>query len=122
MDNYNRESYKIDRSGNAVNRLDVMVSAMWELMLEKGFTREQLNAKLDTIKEQRITLDPRLTRVECPKCGKLISENAATPFEGKCLYCGQKVTIYPGNSREFKKDNEPLQDNGSSAFDDQDQF
>ena len=35
-----------------------MVAAMWELMLDKGFTREQLDAKLDKIKEQKITLDP----------------------------------------------------------------
>ncbi|MCR5615712.1 MAG: hypothetical protein K6F45_06055 [Saccharofermentans sp.] len=122
MASFSSENVKIDRNGNTVGRMDVMVSAMWELMLEKGFTREQLNAKLDKVKEQRITLEPKLNRVECPKCGKLISENAATPFEGKCIYCGQTVTIYPGDSIEFKKDNEPLQDNSSSAFDDPDQF
>lgn len=119
MDNYNRESGMIDRNGNTINRLDVMVSAMWELMLEKGFTREQLNAKLDEIKEQKVSLDPWHNRVVCPSCGKMISEAPATPFEGKCIFCGHKVTIYPGDSIEFKKDSDPQQDNSSSAIDDQ---
>lgn len=122
MDNYMRESGKIERNGNNVNRLDVMVSAMWELMLEKGYTREQLNAKLDKVKEQKITLDPQLNRVVCPACGKTISEIPSKPFEGKCIYCGHTLTIYPGDSVLFEKDSEALPADSPSTFDGHDQF
>lgn len=122
MDNFMRDSGKIERNDAMVNRMDVMVSAMWELMLEKGFTREQLNAMLYKVKEQGVTLDPQHNRVVCPICGKTINEITSKPFEGKCLYCGHTITIYPGDSIMFKKDSEPLPDNNPSTSDCQDQF
>lgn len=122
MENFMRESGKIERNGATVNRLDVMVSAMWELMLEKGFTREQLNDKLDKVKEQRITLDPQQNRVVCPVCGKQIGEMPSMPFEGKCIYCGHTMTIYPGDSVLFEKDSETLPGDFPASVDGQDQF
>ena len=121
MDNFSREKEKLGKNDTMVNRMDIMVAAMWELMLEKGFTREELNAKLDKVKEQRMTLDPQLTRVVCPVCGKLIKETQAKPFEGKCIYCGHVMTIYPGDSIICERDNEPLPDNYPSAPGGQDQ-
>ena len=94
MNNFDRKNGNIDRDRITVNSLDIMVSAMWELMVENGFSREQLNAKLDKIKEQNVTLDPRLSKVVCPVCGKIASEVKTTPFEGNCIYCGHKMTIY----------------------------
>ncbi len=119
---YYNEREKIDISDAEVMRLDMMVSAMWELMLDKGFTREQLNAKLDKVREQRITLDPNKSTIVCSKCGKLIGESSKNPFGAKCLYCGNEMTIYPGDSIEFNKDSNPDSDNSSSEFDDLDQF
>lgn len=52
MDNFINAKGQLERNAASTDRLDVMVAAMWELMLDKGFTREQLNAKLDKIKEQ----------------------------------------------------------------------
>jgi len=120
MDNFDRKNADIDRNLTELGSLDIMVSAMWELMIEKGFTREQLNAKLDEIKEQKVTLDPHHSRVICPGCGRIISEQKKTPFEGTCIYCGHKVTIYPGDSIDFAKDTEALPDDSSSAPDDLD--
>ena len=122
MDNFMRENGKIERNDVMVNRMDVMVSAMWELMLEKGFTREQLNAKLDKVKEQRLTLDPQLNKVVCPACGKTVSEIPSKPFEGSCIYCGQRITIYPGASILFARDSESLPGNDPSTPDCQDQL
>ena len=122
MDNYNRERDIIDKSNVTVNNLDIMVSAMWELMLEKGFTREQMNAKLDKIIEQKTTLDPQQSTIVCSTCGKVIGESQKTPFEAKCLYCGNTTKIYPGDSITFNKDNSSLSDNSSSTFDDLDLF
>lgn len=93
---------KMEESGSNINRLDLMVSAMWELMMEKGFTREQLNSKLDSLKDSGNSLEARKNAIMCPKCGKKVFENPRTPFEGTCLYCGHIVTIYPGESVEFK--------------------
>ena len=120
MDNFDRKNGNINRDRTTVNSLDIMVSAMWELMIEKGFSREQLNAKLDEIKEQRVTLDPRQSKVVCPGCGRTVSEVKTKPFEGTCIYCGQKVKIYPGDSIVFAKDTESITDNGLSTPEDQD--
>lgn len=65
MDSFIRDNGKIERNDVNVNRLDAMVSAMWELLIEKGYTREELNAKLDKVKEQKLTLDPQRTKVIC---------------------------------------------------------
>lgn len=101
INNYNENLLKAADSGAELNKMDMLVSAMWELMLEKGFTREQLNAKLDSIRERRVTLEPRKNMILCPACGKKVPENSTTPFEGKCMYCGTTTTIYPGDSIEF---------------------
>ena len=120
MDNFDRENVNIERNRTELGSLDIMVSAMWELMVEKGFSREQLNAKLDKIKEQKVTLDPQHSKVVCPGCGRIISEQKMKPFEASCIYCGHKVTIYPGDSIAFAKDAETLTDNNSSIPDDLD--
>ncbi len=133
MDNYLNELNDVEASSSSVNRMDMMVTAMWELLIEKGYSREQLNAKLDEVRERKMTLDPKMTRVLCPNCGKTINENPASPFEGTCLYCGTTVKMFPGDSLEFAKegsapeqemtaDEEPVKDIGSSSFDDQYQF
>lgn len=96
-DTYYNDLTRAEASGSSLNRMDMMVSAMWELMLEKGFTREQLNAKLDRIRDTNSVLDPKQNVVICPSCGKKVTEGMKTPFEGKCLYCGNVVTIYPGD-------------------------
>ena len=36
-----------------------------------------------------------------PLSGKKVIENIKTPFEGTCLYCGNQVIIYPGDSLEI---------------------
>lgn len=59
MDDFINAKGQLERNAASTDRLDVKLAAMWELMLDKGFTREQLDAKLDKIKEQKITLDPR---------------------------------------------------------------
>ena len=99
-DNFKRDLNKTAVSGSSLSKMDMLVSAMWELMLEKGFTREQLNAKLDHIRETNPTVDPKQTVVKCPECGAKVTEGLRTPFEGKCIYCGNTVTIYPGDNIE----------------------
>ena len=66
MDNFDRKNANIDRDRTDLGSLDIMVSAMWELMVEKGFSRDELNAKLDKIKEQKVTLDPQLSKAPYP--------------------------------------------------------
>lgn len=102
INNIDDKIRRAEESGANLNKLDMMVCAMWELMLEKGFTREQMNAKLDHVREINETLAARKNVILCPNCGKKIIENTRTPFEGTCLYCGKTVTIYPGDSIEIK--------------------
>ena len=70
MDGFINDLSSVGASSSSVNRMDMMVTAMWELLIEKGYSREELNAKLDAVRERKMTLDPKLTRVLCPNCGK----------------------------------------------------
>ncbi|MBO4473902.1 MAG: hypothetical protein J5750_03205 [Clostridiales bacterium] len=99
-DNYRQELNKNATAGSSLSKMEMLVSAMWELMLEKGFTREQLNAKLDRVRETNPMSGGKQAVGLCPECKTKVTENPRTPFEGKCIYCGNTVTIYPGDSIE----------------------
>ena len=70
INNIDDKIRRAEESGANLNKLDMMVCAMWELMLEKGFTREQMNAKLDHVREINETLAARKNVILCPNCGK----------------------------------------------------
>ena len=98
----------IEEKNSAIRKMDLMVCAMWEILEEKGFSKEELVNKLEDVKERRETLDARENIVLCPKCHKKVKESYKTPFEGTCMYCGTKVAIYPGsNIEEEVKEEEP---------------
>lgn len=90
----------VEEKNSAIRKMDLMVCAMWEILEEKGFSKEELINKLEDVKERRETLDARENIVLCPNCHKKVKESYKTPFEGTCMYCGTKVAIYPGSRNE----------------------
>ena len=114
-DNYRQELNKNVTAGSSLARMDMLVSAMWELMLEKGFTREQLNAKLDHVRQTHPMSGSKPAVGLCPECKTKVTENPRTPFEGKCIYCGNTVTIYPGDNIDNTNPNNASVPTGASS-------
>ena len=81
-----------------LNRLDVIVHAMWELLKENDVGEEKLRAKVNEViangpKSRRPSYEPII--VKCPRCGKAIQESRGTPLVGRCIFCGYQVIFYP---------------------------
>lgn len=86
---------KVDEMSNSIERLELIVGAMWELIQENGISKEALYKKIDDVIERSKTVNYRMTRVNCPRCGKNIQESNKQPLVGNCVYCGAQVTFYP---------------------------
>ena len=81
-----------------VNRLEIVVNALWEVLKENDIGEDRLKAKIDEIiktgvKGKRPSYEPVIVR--CPRCGKAIQESRNTPLVGRCMYCGEQVVFYP---------------------------
>jgi len=94
-DNSSEDIFELKGS---VKKLEYIVQAMFECMLENGFTREDLNKQIaeavrNPMKYRRPNYEA-LT-VKCPKCGRNIQESRKTPLLGKCFFCGSDIVFYP---------------------------
>jgi hypothetical protein len=102
-----RASEKAVQAEGQMQRLEMIVCAMWEAMKESGVSQELLYDKIDTVladpsKFFRKSYEPLI--INCPKCGKAIQESRKTPLRGKCMFCGQEVTFYPYTDMVAYKD------------------
>lgn len=87
---------KLSSLASSVAKLEIMVQAMFELMVEKGIDPDLINAKLVEITD-RNTAEvnvPDSTK-PCPRCGKTVKELSGAPLTGRCMYCGKEVKFYP---------------------------
>ncbi|MDH4306691.1 MAG: hypothetical protein OEX04_04360 [Acidimicrobiia bacterium] len=68
-----------------VDRLILVVDAMWSLLKESGWTDEQLKARILEIDSEDGVVDGRLTpqRHRCTKCDSMVEPGRST-----CTYCG----------------------------------
>ena len=71
-----------------VDRLTLIVEAMWELLEESGFSEEALQAKVEEIDGRDGRTDGKVVRppVQCTKCGS--SSPAGRPT---CQMCGAQL-------------------------------
>ena len=81
-----------------VNRLEIVVNALWEVLKENDVGEEKLRAKVNEViangpKSRRPSYEPII--VKCPRCGKAIQESRGTPLVGRCIFCGYQVIFYP---------------------------
>lgn len=74
-----------------LDRLALVVEAMWSLLEEGGYTAEQLKARIDEIDSSDGVDDGRRTAraAQCRHCGAMVA-----PGLPACQFCG---TAIPGN-------------------------
>lgn len=73
-----------------MDRMLLVLDAMWSLMRENGLTDEDLAARIREIDEADGTLDGRKTPhpVECPHCNSKVSPGRST-----CTFCGEPIEV-----------------------------
>jgi hypothetical protein len=78
-----------------VDRLLLVVSAMWSLLQDTGMTEDQLEARMREIDEADGVADGKMTppTVQCSNCGAAVSGELPA-----CQFCGTPV---PGNRDPF---------------------
>ena len=83
-----RHTNRIEDLNERVDRLLMIVRAMWALMEEQGLTTEQLMAKIDELDLQDGVDDGQVRSaiVECPSC-----QSKVAPGLRACQLCGTEV-------------------------------
>ena len=78
-----------------VDRLSLIVEAMWELLEEAGYSEDALQAKVEEIDARDGRTDGKVTRppVQCRKCGSSSPAGRTT-----CQMCGEPL---PGGVDTF---------------------
>ncbi len=78
-----------------VDRLSLIVEAMWELLEESGYAEEALQAKVEEIDARDGRTDGKVSRppMRCAKCGSSSPSGRAT-----CQMCGETL---PGTVDTF---------------------
>jgi hypothetical protein len=78
--------------GERIDRLTLVVDALWSMLQERGYTDEDLAARIRAIDESDGTADgARTPRPRpCPKC-----ESMVEPGRRTCAFCGAEMT--PGS-------------------------
>ena len=79
---------RIEDTNERVDKLLMIVRAMWALLEEQGYTAEQLSAKLEEIDLEDGVLDGQVRPpvAECPAC-----ESKVAPGLRACQLCGTEV-------------------------------
>ncbi|SMC68381.1 hypothetical protein SAMN06296952_2211 [Oscillospiraceae bacterium] len=81
-------------------KVEIMALTLMELMPELGITREDMERKMKEIEERGWAINPPSHFCLCPKCGKKVFDYTEKAFEATCMYCGQNVPMYPGDTIE----------------------
>ena len=78
-------SLDIDKVSDRVDRMAMVMEAMWSLLEEGGYTREQLTARLEELDAADGATDGRISRPpgRCPQCDSAVSAGAKI-----CQICG----------------------------------
>lgn len=76
-----------------IDRMLLVIDAMWDLLKEQGFTDEQLAARIKAFDEADGIADGqrRKAPVACTACGSMIP-----PDRESCVFCGEPSPIEPG--------------------------
>ena len=71
-----------------VDRLLLVVEAMWTLLRDQGLSDEDLRARIEELDRADGVADERRTSLprDCPGCGAKVA-----PGLGACQYCGAKL-------------------------------
>jgi hypothetical protein len=71
-----------------IDRLTMIIQAMWSLIEEQGITAGDLQARVDELDGRDGAVDGRMTprATTCPECGAKVGHGAGT-----CQFCGHDV-------------------------------
>ncbi|HSO49766.1 MAG TPA: hypothetical protein VLS86_04410 [Acidimicrobiia bacterium] len=85
---------RIEDLNERIDKLLMIVRAMWGLLEEQGYTAESLSAKLEEIDLEDGVLDGQVTPslVECPSC-----QSKVAPGLLNCQLCGTAVRAEAGH-------------------------
>jgi hypothetical protein len=78
-------SSEADKLADRVQRLSLVTEALWALLEENGYTRQQLIAKIEEIDRADGSVDGQVIRppLRCPSCDSAVSVGAML-----CQFCG----------------------------------
>lgn len=78
---------------NRVDRLLLVVDAMWSLLRESGWTDAQLRQRIEDLDSSDGLMDGRRTPLarQCPKCAAMVGAERST-----CAFCGADMPTEPG--------------------------
>jgi hypothetical protein len=82
------QSFKVDDVNDRLDRLVIVVEAMWSLLEESGHTKEQLDERIAAMDAADGATDGRVQRqkLRCPTCDSVVVEGT-----GRCQICGAEV-------------------------------
>jgi hypothetical protein len=84
---YGQPATKVIDLDERLDRLTMVIEAMWILLREQGLTDEQLAAKVEELAEMNGGVR---TTTRCPSCGAAVSRT-----EDHCQFCGQEMAVTP---------------------------
>ena len=79
----------------AINRLDILVFALFKLLQEKGVSEDELTEMVEGIIKDYNSDVYAYNPIMCSKCNMPLQETKQIPMLGKCLYCGEQHVLYP---------------------------
>lgn len=84
---------EIDQVNERVDRLLLVVDAMWSLMRDSGWTDEQLQQRIAELDAADGVMDGRRTprARPCPKCEAMVAADRSS-----CAFCGAETASGPG--------------------------
>lgn len=79
---------RIEDLNERIDRLAMIIRALWALLEEQGLTADQLTAKIEELDMGDGELDGQVRHqpVDCPKC-----DSKVAPGLKMCQYCGAEV-------------------------------
>lgn len=74
-----------DKLEDRLNRLSIVVEAMWSLLEDAGYSREDLAERIEQVDAADGQTDGRAVRpaLRCPQCDSAVAADAAL-----CQFCG----------------------------------
>lgn len=85
----------IENMGLMVEKLDLTINALLEILIEQGVEKKHIYDKIDEIIARRLEDPYAIDFRVCPKCQHKITESNKTPMRGTCFFCGHKEAFYP---------------------------
>lgn len=92
----------LEQLSDRVEVMEKMYRAFWALLLEKGYTNEELNAIIALVLNETNKAKESDDKVQCTSCGRLMKKVA--PFQVKCMYCGAFATVPYAPAVNIKKE------------------